>query len=111
MSVRRGAGPGTSRAGVPHYDAAVVNLLLSVTFACGLVIAGLHVINRRFIAPIYDIVLNLIAFVSATATSLLLGEWQPACFSAAAVLAWIWLALRTYRASRAGIARTGQQVG
>ena len=42
----------------------MVSFLLSVTFACGLVIAVAHVINRRFIAPVYDVILNLAAFGS-----------------------------------------------
>lgn len=87
----------------------VVNFLLSVTFACGLVIAGLHVLNRRFIAPVYDVVLNLVAFLSAVATSALLHHWVPASLSGLAVVAWIGLALRTWRASRTGVPRTGQQ--
>lgn len=34
----------------------MVSFLLSVTFACGVVIAVSHVINRRFVAPVYDVV-------------------------------------------------------
>ena len=39
-----------------------MSLLLSVTFACGVLIAVAHVLNRRFIAPGYDVVANLTAF-------------------------------------------------
>ena len=48
-----------------------MSLLLSVTFACGLVIAVAHVLNRRFIAPVYDVVANLLAFACAVAASML----------------------------------------
>lgn len=78
----------------------VVSFLLSVTFACGLVIAVAHVLNRRFIAPGYDVVANLIAFVSATAASLLLGHWVPAALSSVAIGCWLWLARRTLLAYR-----------
>lgn len=86
----------------------MINALLSVTFACGLTIAALHVINRRFIAPAYDVVLNLIAFVSAVITSVLLHHWMPAALSGLAVGAWILLALRTWRAGHHGLPRAGQ---
>ena len=82
--------------------APVVSLLLSVTFSCGLVIAVAHVVNRRFVAPVYDVALNLLAFVSAVAASLLLGHWIPALLSAFAILCWLLLARRTYVARRAG---------
>jgi hypothetical protein len=74
----------------------VVSVLLSVTFACGLVIAVAHVINKRFIAPVYDVVANLIAFASAVAASSLLRHWIPVSFSAGAILCWLILARRTY---------------
>jgi hypothetical protein len=79
----------------------VVSLLLSVTFACGLVIAVAHVINRRFVAPVYDVVLNLTAFASAVAASLILGHWIPAVLSAVALLCWLGLGRRTLLAVRA----------
>lgn len=78
----------------------MVSLLLSVTFACGLVIAVAHVINQRFIAPVYDVVANLIAFGCAVAASLLLGHWIPALFSGIAILCWLALARRTLVARR-----------
>jgi hypothetical protein len=53
----------------------VVSLLLSVTFACGLIIAIAHVLNQPFVAPVYDVVANLVAFVCASAASVLLGNW------------------------------------
>ena len=37
----------------------VVSFLLSVTFTCGLVIAVAHVLNKSFIAPVYDVIANL----------------------------------------------------
>jgi hypothetical protein len=80
----------------------VVSLLLSVTFTCGLVIAVAHVLNRGFIAPVYDVVLNLIAFASAVGASLLLEHWAPAVLSTVAVLCWLLLARRTYVARRTG---------
>lgn len=88
----------------------MVNFLLSVTFACGLIIAALHVVNRKFIAPVYDVVLNMVAFISAVITSVLLHHWLPAALSAAAVVAWVILALRTARILRRGEFAAGQQL-
>ncbi len=87
--------------------APVVSLLLSVTFSCGLVIAVAHVVNRRFVAPVYDVALNLLAFASAVAASLLLGHWIPALLSAFAILCWLLLARRTYVARRGGTTHGG----
>ena len=78
----------------------MVSFLLSVTFACGLVIAVAHVINKRFVAPVYDVVANLIAFGCATSASLLLGHWTPAVLSSVALLCWLALARRTLLARR-----------
>jgi hypothetical protein len=78
----------------------MVSLLLSITFACGLLIAVAHVLNRAFIAPVYDAAANLIAFGCATAASLLLRHWAPAALSAVAVLCWLVLARRTILARR-----------
>lgn len=75
----------------------VVSLLLSVTFACGVVIAFAHVLNQRFVAPAYDVVLNLTAFACAVAASIALGHWLPAVFSGLAVVCWLVLARRTLR--------------
>ena len=49
--------------------APVVSFLLSVTFACGLLIAGAHVLNRRFIAPVYDVVANRLFAVEGVVRS------------------------------------------
>jgi len=76
----------------------VVSVLLSVTFACGLLIAVAHVINRAFIAPVYDVAANLLAFGCAVAASMLLGHWVPAALSSIAVVCWLVLARRTFRA-------------
>lgn len=73
----------------------VVVALLSVTFACGLIIAVAHVLNHRFVAPTYDVVANLTAFTSAVAASSLLGHWIPATLSGIAILCWLILARRT----------------
>jgi hypothetical protein len=73
----------------------MVSLLLSVTFACGLFIAIAHVMNQRFIAPVYDVAANLTAFGCAVAASLLLDHPIPAVFSAIAFLCWLVLARRT----------------
>jgi hypothetical protein len=78
----------------------MVSVLLSVTFACGLVIAVAHVINRNFIAPVYDVVANLIAFSCAVAASSLLDHRIPAALSAIAVICWLVLARRTFLARR-----------
>ena len=77
-----------------------VSLLLSITFACGLLIAIAHVANRNFIAPVYDVVANLTAFASAVAASSLLGHLIPASLSAVAFLLWLMLARRTQIAKR-----------
>lgn len=78
----------------------MVSLLLSVTFACGLLIAVAHVLNREFIAPVYDVAANLTAFGCAVAASLLLAHWTPALLSAIALLCWLLLARRTILARR-----------
>jgi hypothetical protein len=75
--------------------ATVVSFLLSVTFACGVVIAVAHVVNRRFIAPVYDVAANLVAFGSAVAASVLLGHPLPAVLSSVAIVCWLVLARRT----------------
>lgn len=80
--------------------ARVVSLLLSVTFACGVVIAFAHVLNRRFVAPVYDVLLNLLAFACATAASLALDHVVPATFSGLAIVCWLVLARRTIRFRR-----------
>src|SRR5690349_24737642 len=73
----------------------VVGLLLSVTFAYGLFIAVAHVMNQRFVAPIYDVAANLTAFGCAVAASSLLGHPVPATLSAVAIVCWLVLARRT----------------
>jgi hypothetical protein len=78
----------------------VISVLLSITFACGVVIAVAHVVNTRFVAPTYDVVANLIAFGCAGAASLLLRHWMPAVLSAVAFLSWLVLAHRTIRSLR-----------
>lgn len=75
----------------------MVEVLLSVTFACGLLIAGAHVLNTGFIAPVYDVTLNLVAFICASTASALLHHWVPAALSAVAVLGWLVLGRRTFR--------------
>jgi hypothetical protein len=85
----------TSNRRLTGKTATVVGFLLSVTFACGLFIAVAHVLNQRFIAPVYDVVANLTAFGCAVAASLLLGHPVPATLSAVAVLCWLVLARRT----------------
>lgn len=86
-------------------DWVVVSLLLSVTFACGLLIAVAHVLNRPFVAPVYDVVANLVAFGCAVAASLMLGHRTPALLSVVAVLCWLVLARRTYLSRRQGAPR------
>jgi hypothetical protein len=76
----------------------MVSFLLSVTFACGLVIACAHVLNTRFIAPAYDVVANLLAFGCAAAASVLLDHWAPAMLSGFAMACWLVPARRTLRA-------------
>jgi hypothetical protein len=78
----------------------VVSFLLSVTFACGLVIAVAHVVNSGFVAPVYDVAANLTAFGCAVAASLLLGHWVPALLSTGAIVCWLVLARRTFLARR-----------
>lgn len=88
----------------------MVNVLLSVTFACGVIIAIAHVINQRFVPPLYDVVANLVAFSSAVAASSLLAHWIPAALSGGAVLCWLFLARRTIR-SRAAAKALGSDPG
>ena len=78
----------------------MVSFLLSVTFACGLLIAVAHVLNRGFVAPVYDVAANLTAFGCAVAASLLLGHWVPAMLSSVAIACWLLLARRTVLARR-----------
>jgi hypothetical protein len=78
----------------------VVGFLLSVTFACGVFIAVAHVMNRRFIAPVYDVVANLTAFGCAVAASVLLGHSIPAILAGVAIVCWLVLAQRTVRDRR-----------
>ena len=78
----------------------MVSILLSVTFACGVVIAVAHVLNKGFIAPVYDVVANLTAFCCAVAASVLLGHWAPTVFSGVAIVCWLVLARRTFLARR-----------
>ena len=88
--------------------ATVVSILLSVTFACGVLIAVAHVVNQRFIAPVYDVAANLTAFGCAVAASALLGHAIPAIFSGVAIVCWLVLARRTIvdlRERRAASAR------
>jgi hypothetical protein len=73
----------------------VVSALLSVTFACGVFIAVAHVVNQRFVAPVYDVVANLAAFGCAVAASVLLGHLVPALLASAAIACWLVLARRT----------------
>ena len=73
----------------------MVGLLLTVTFACGVLIAVAHVVNQRFVAPVYDVVANLTAFGCAVGASLLLNHPVPAILSGAAILCWLVLARRT----------------
>jgi uncharacterized membrane protein len=80
----------------------MVSLLLSVTFACGLFIAVAHVLNQRFVAPVYDVAANLTAFGCAIAASWLLHHAIPAVFSFIAFLCWLVLARRTIRYRRRG---------
>lgn len=86
----------------------MVEFLLSVTFTCGLVVAVAHVVNTRFVAPVYDVVANLIAFSSAVGASSLLRHWAPAALAALAVGCWLVLARRTWLAIRTGRPRSGQ---
>lgn len=73
----------------------MVSFLLSVTFTCGLVIAVAHVLNRGFVAPVYDVAANLIAFSCAVGASVLLGHVAPAALSSIAIVCWLVLARRT----------------
>jgi hypothetical protein len=73
----------------------VVSSLLSVTFACGVLIAVAHVVNKRFVAPVYDVAANLTAFGCAVAASALLGHALPAVLSLIAIVCWLVLARRT----------------
>lgn len=73
----------------------MVSFLLSVTFACGVFIAVAHVLNRPFVAPVYDVAANLTAFGCAVVASVLLGHAIPAVFAGVAIVCWLVLARRT----------------
>lgn len=73
----------------------MVDVLLSVTFACGVFIAVAHVVNRPFVAPVYDVVANLTAFGCAAAASVLLHHLVPAVFASLAFVCWLVLGRRT----------------
>ena len=75
--------------------ATMVSFLLTVTFACGVLIAVAHVVNQRFVAPVYDVVANLTAFGCAVGASLLLNHPVPAILSGVAILCWFVLGWRT----------------
>lgn len=100
LEVRRAETHCRKPVGEPAYCRAVVGILLSITFACGLVIAIAHVANRRFVAPVYDVVANLTAFACATAASSLLGHWAAAVLSSGAIGCWLVLARRTILARK-----------
>lgn len=84
----------------------MVTVLLSITFACGLLIAVAHVLNTGFIAPGYDVVANLTSFACAVAASLLLDHLIPAALSAGAIVCWLWLARRTWLDRKASVDRS-----
>lgn len=87
----------------------MVSVLLSITFACGLVIAVAHVLNKNFVAPAYDVAANLLAFSCAVAASVLLGHWAPALLSSVAIGCWLVLARRTILARRSPASRLAGQ--
>ena len=89
----------------------MVGFLLSVTFACGLFIAIAHVVNRRFVAPVYDVIANLVAFGCATAASALLDHPLPATLSAVAVVCWLVLARAGRSSTAAGPRREVPSTG
>lgn len=78
----------------------MISLLLSITFGCGVFIAVAHVINKKFVAPVYDVIANFLAFSCAIGSSLLLHEPVPAMLAGIAVACWILLGARTYRHHR-----------
>jgi hypothetical protein len=80
---------------VSRQTAAVVSFLLSSTFGCGVFIAVAHVVNRRFIAPLYDVAANLVAFACAVGAAVLLGDPVPATLAGIAVVCWLVLARRS----------------
>jgi hypothetical protein len=95
-----GGEPGAAPTCPSNDNRTVVGLLLSVTFACGLFVAAAHVVNRRFVAPVYDVVANLTAFTSAVAASALLHHWLATLLSSLAVCCWLGLGRRTAQAIR-----------
>ncbi|GAA3808850.1 hypothetical protein GCM10022242_09620 [Nocardioides panacisoli] len=84
---------------------------MSITFACGVVIAVAHVLNHQFVAPRYDVAANLTAFACADAASVLLGHWWPAAFSTVAFLCWIALGVRTFNATMRSPGRARRSEG
>lgn len=69
---------------------------------------GAHLINRHFIAPVYDVLANLTAFSAAVAAPALLHHWASTYLAALAVCCWLWVARRTLRAIRPKDPRLGR---
>lgn len=84
----------------------MITILLSITFGCGVFIAIAHVINKKFIAPSYDVVANLVAFTCATFSSILLHEPVPTAFAGLAIICWVVLGFRTFGYGR--VAKSGK---
>jgi hypothetical protein len=78
----------------------MLSILLSITFGCGIFIAFAHVLNKKFVAPTYDVIANLTAFTCAVASSIILDEFVPAGLASLSVGCWILLAIRTIRYRR-----------
>jgi hypothetical protein len=75
----------------------VINLLLTVAFLASATIAVSHVVNRSFIAPSYDCVLNLLAFGCQATVASLLDAWAALVVSAIGIGCWLVLTRRTAR--------------
>ena len=79
----------------------MVNALLTVAFLASATIAVSHVVNRAFIAPRYDCVLNLLAFGCQTTVAVLLDAWPAVAVKSVGIACWLLLTARTVRALNA----------
>ncbi len=75
----------------------MVGALLTVAFLASATIALSHVVNRAFIAPGYDCVLNLLAFGCQATVAVLLDAWPALAVSLVGIVCWLLLTLRTVR--------------
>lgn len=75
----------------------MVSALLTIAFLASTTIAVSHVVNRAFIAPRYDCVLNLLAFGCQATVAVLLDARPALAASLVGIACWLLLTARTVR--------------